>query len=122
MKNLIKIVLMFVLTFAVATTVMTQTQVHADASVSSNQKAVYKVAKVNYGWGKVQAQYLNKIISRESGWNVNARNGRYVGLFQTTNVRSRTATGQAKQGLRYIQARYGTPHRAWNHVLRTGWY
>jgi hypothetical protein len=37
------------------------------------------------------------------------------------NWRSNAAT-QIRWGLRYIRARYGSPHRAWNHLQATGWY
>jgi hypothetical protein len=148
MKNLIKFALMFMLSFLVMTVAYTASTTSADASVRttkqtvkkankkvtkkakatkrtkplSTKEIVYSVAQEKYGWGKVQASYLNKIISRESGWNLHARNGIYYGLFQTTNVWDKSAKGQAKKGLSYIRARYGTPHGAWNHALRTGWY
>ena len=80
-----------------------------------------------------QFKYLNWLWQRESGWNKYASNpysGAY-GIPQALpgskmasagpNWRSNAAT-QVRWGLRYIRARYGSPHRAWNHSQATGWY
>lgn len=93
-----------------------------DASVTSNKKAVDALAKNKYHWNKTQIKYLHKIIKYESGWKLHARNGQYYGLFQTTNVRDKSAKGQAKQGLKYIHNRYGKPSRAWSHIRSYKWY
>jgi hypothetical protein len=80
-----------------------------------------------------QFRYLSWLWQRESGWNKYARNpysGAY-GIPQALpgskmasagpNWPSNAAT-QIRWGLRYIRARYGSPHRAWNHSQATGWY
>jgi hypothetical protein len=80
-----------------------------------------------------QFMYLNWLWQRESGWNKYASNpysGAY-GIPQALpgskmasagpNWRSNAST-QIRWGLRYIRARYGSPHRAWNHSQATGWY
>jgi len=80
-----------------------------------------------------QFKYLSWLWQRESGWNKYASNpysGAY-GIPQALpgskmasagpNWRSNAAT-QIRWGLRYIRARYGSPHRAWNHSQATGWY
>ena len=80
-----------------------------------------------------QFKYLSWLWQRESGWNKYAMNpysGAY-GIPQALpgskmasagpNWRSNAAT-QIRWGLRYIRARYGSPHRAWNHSQATGWY
>ncbi|MCM2437132.1 hypothetical protein EFS54_07860 [Periweissella beninensis] len=92
------------------------------ASVTSNKKAVDTLAKKKYHWNKTQIKYLHKVIKYESGWKLNARNGQYYGLFQTTNVRDKSAKGQAKQGLKYIHSRYGKPSGAWAHIKSYRWY
>jgi hypothetical protein len=88
----------------------------------------------SFHWSvRKQFRYLNWLWNRESGWNKYARNpysGAY-GIPQALpgskmasagpNWRSRAST-QIRWGLRYIRARYGTPHRAWNHAQATGWY
>ena len=80
-----------------------------------------------------QFKYLSWLWQRESGWNRYAYNpysGAY-GIPQALpgskmasagpNWRSNAST-QIRWGLRYIRARYGSPHRAWNHSQATGWY
>jgi hypothetical protein len=80
-----------------------------------------------------QFRYLRWLWQRESGWNRYAYNpysGAY-GIPQALpgskmasagpNWRSNAST-QIRWGLRYIRARYGSPHRAWNHSQATGWY
>ena len=80
-----------------------------------------------------QFKYLNWLWQRESGWNKYASNpysGAY-GIPQALpgskmasagpNWRSNAST-QIRWGLRYIRARYGSPHRAWNHSRAAGWY
>ena len=121
MKNLIKNILVGALV-VIAFLVVAKPTTSVDASVHRNKQVVYRIAKQNYNWGKSQTKYLNRIITRESGWRLHARNGRYYGLFQTTNVVDKSVSGQAKQGLEYIASRYGTPHKAWLHTRRTGWY
>jgi hypothetical protein len=80
-----------------------------------------------------QFKYLSWLWQRESGWNRYAYNpysGAY-GIPQALpgskmasagpNWRSNAST-QIRWGLRYIRARYGSPHRAWNHSQAAGWY
>ena len=87
-----------------------------------------------FGWSaSKQFKYLNWLWERESGWNKYAHNpysGAY-GIPQALpgsemasagpNWRSNAST-QIRWGLRYIKARYGSPHRAWNHSQALGWY
>lgn len=121
-NTLIKLIKIFTITFAFMIAVVATNEVHADASVASTKQTVLGVAQKYYRWNSSQQYYLDRIITRESGWNLNARNGRYYGLFQTTNVWDKSVIGQCWQGMNYIRARYGTPYGAWQHVLRTGWY
>lgn len=79
-------------------------------------------AQAWHGWDSTQQYYLDLLINYESGWNVNARNGQYVGLFQTTGIYDMSVEGQAKVGLAYIANRYGNPQGAWNHIQAIGWY
>ena len=86
-----------------------------------------------YGWSSAQFPYLYRLWSRESGWNPRAYNpasGAY-GIPQAvpgskmasagSNWRTNPVT-QIRWGLRYIKQRYGSPHAAWNHEVRYGWY
>ena len=80
-----------------------------------------------------QFPYLNKLWSRESGWNVHASNpysGAY-GIPQAVPGSKMASAGphwrsskrtQIRWGLRYIRDRYGSPRQAWRHETSTGWY
>jgi len=86
-----------------------------------------------FHWRLWQFRFLNYLWSRESSWNVRATNpysGAYgipqavpgskmasAGPYWRTSART-----QIRWGLRYIKSRYGSPHAAWEHELRTGWY
>lgn len=76
---------------------------------------------------------LNKLWSRESGWNVHASNpysGAY-GIPQAVPGSKMASAGpswrssartQIRWGLRYIRDRYGSPRQAWHHETSVGWY
>ncbi len=86
-----------------------------------------------FHWSWRQFKYLNRLWDRESGWNVYASNpysGAY-GIPQAVPGSKMASAGrywrtsawtQIRWGLRYIRGIYGSPHRAWDHELRTGWY
>lgn len=80
-----------------------------------------------------QFKYLNWLWSRESSWDRYAENP-YTGAYGIPQAvpgskmssagpdwRSNPAT-QIRWGLDYIQGRYGSPLRAWDHELAYGWY
>jgi hypothetical protein len=76
---------------------------------------------------------LNKLWSKESGWNHRALNegsGAY-GIPQALPGRKMASAGadwrnnpatQIKWGLSYIKGRYGRPCKAWAHSQNVGWY
>jgi hypothetical protein len=86
-----------------------------------------------FHWSTRQFKYLNRLWTRESGWNVRASNpysGAY-GVPQAVPGSKMASAGphwrtsartQIRWGLRYIRDRYGSPRRAWNHEAGTGWY
>lgn len=72
---------------------------------------------------------LNALIARESGGNVNARNGQYFGIGQlSAQARARYGgnstdyNDQLNAMKAYIAERYGTAENAWAHSQATGWY
>lgn len=84
----------------------------------------------SYGWGPDQETYLDKLWTRESGWNANAVNsasGAY-GIPQALGHGTPFPHGWAgaaasiKWGLDYIKQRYGSPQMAWAHEQSAGWY
>jgi len=106
----------------------------AGQSTSSGamQQMVAGYASMLYGWTGGQWTALNKLLTRESGFNPNAQNptSTAYGLFQfldsTWSAVNATKTSnpqmQTLAGLRYIASRYGTPIDAWNHEMMAGWY
>jgi len=103
---------------------------HASAATA---RIIGRAMLSSFGWRRRQFTYLNRLWDNESGWNVLAENphsGAY-GIPQadpgskmaSAGPRWRTsATTQIRWGLDYIQRNYGSPHRAWEHELATGWY
>jgi hypothetical protein len=96
-------------------------------------RAVARAMLASFGWKRRQFKYLNRLWDAESGWNVlakNAHSGAY-GIPQADpgakmaaagpNWRT-SATTQIRWGLGYIRSTYGSPRRAWDHEVATGWY
>lgn len=85
------------------------------------------------GFGLDQMPCLDKLWTKESGWNHRASNpstGAY-GIPQALPGSKMATAGddwqtnpatQIKWGLGYIKDRYGTPCNAWSHSQSTGWY
>jgi hypothetical protein len=88
---------------------------------------------VQAGFGMDQFPCLNKLWTKESGWNHKARNpssGAY-GIPQSYPGNKMASSGadwqtnpqtQIKWGLGYIDGRYGSPCRAWQQSQNTGSY
>ena len=102
------------------------------ASYSGN-RATGCSLMLNAGFKIDQFPCLDKLWTRESGWNhlaYNSSTGAY-GIPQAlpgskmgtvaSDWRTNPAT-QIKWGLGYIDGRYGTPCSAWSHSESTGWY
>lgn len=87
----------------------------------------------SFHWSGWQFQWLNRLWSRESSWNVYASNP-YSGAYGIPQAVpgskmssagpdwERSARTQIRWGMDYIKERYGSPHGAWEHELATGWY
>ena len=85
------------------------------------------------GFGLDQMPCLDKLFTRESGWNPLAQNkgsGAY-GIPQALPGDKMAPYGsdwktnpvpQINWGLSYIKGRYGNPCGAWAHSESTGWY
>lgn len=76
----------------------------------------------NYGWGAGEQAALIELVTKESGWNPNARNpgSGAAGLFQKMPMHGAVESswqGQIQWGLDYIARRYGTPSKALAHWL-----
>lgn len=71
-----------------------------------------------------QFQCFNKIITKESHWNVSARNGSHYGLGQmrSTHYRDLDAYRQIDASIKYITNRYGSMCNAWRFHMRKDYY
>jgi len=86
-----------------------------------------------YGWGEGQYKCLNRLWTKESNWNYQARNPRSGahGIAQAlpaskmekvgTDWRTNPIT-QIQWGLLYVSERYNTPCAAWNKFRRSNFY
>jgi hypothetical protein len=86
----------------------------------------------SFGWADSQFGCLEKLWTKESGWNPRASNpsGAY-GIPQAKPGSKMSSAGpdwktnhetQIKWGLGYIQERYQTPCGAWAVFQNQGWY
>jgi len=105
----------------------------ASAASAARARSIARAMLRSFDWTRRQFKYLNRLWDRESGWNVFADNpysGAY-GIPQAlpgikmaaagSNWRTSART-QIRWGLGYIKETYGSPRRAWDHELATGWY
>jgi hypothetical protein len=99
----------------------------------SGNRATGCAVLLDSGFGLDQMPCLDKLFTRESGWNPKARNsssGAY-GIPQALPGNKMATFGadwqtnvvtQVKWGLSYIKNRYKTPCGAWSHSQSSGWY
>ena len=107
--------------------------VPAGAVVAGPNAALGEQMAAGRGWTGAEWDCLDRLWTRESGWNQNARNTRSgaYGIPQSLPPRKMAAAGadwqtnpatQIGWGLAYIAARYGTPCTAREHEEHRGWY
>jgi hypothetical protein len=109
----------------------------SSASIPSGKGGIAALAKTmaaKYGWNKSpQWDDFVKVVNRESGWNVHAKNsssGAY-GIPQALPGDKMSSAGpdwqnsaatQLKWMFGYIKDRYHSPSGAWQHEKTAGWY
>ncbi|NRQ39631.1 transglycosylase SLT domain-containing protein [Nonomuraea sp. NN258] len=102
------------------------------SQTSGRNKSIAKPMVAKRGWNIKQFRCLERLWTRESGWNHRAgnRSGAY-GIPQALPGRKMAASGrdwrtnprtQIAWGLSYIKKRYGSPCRAWAHFQSHHWY
>ena len=71
-----------------------------------------------------QYQCFYKLITKESNWRVNAKNGSHYGIGQMRNTKYRDLDGftQVRWTIKYIKNRYGTMCNAWTFSQSKGYY
>jgi hypothetical protein len=99
----------------------------------SGNRAIGCAELLNMGFGLDQMPCLDKLFTRESGWNVNAYNksSGAGGIPQALPMSKMASEGadyktnpatQIRWGLKYIKGRWSTPCGAWAHSQSSGWY
>ena len=71
-----------------------------------------------------QFKCFDALITKESHWNVKAKNGSHYGLGQMRNAKYRTLDGftMVDWSLRYITKRYGSMCNAWRFFKANGYH
>jgi pyruvate dehydrogenase complex dehydrogenase (E1) component len=108
-------------------------QVEMARSIIGAKKVAKSIMVSEYGWEADQYSCLNRLWTKESHWNYKARNKRSGahGIPQAlpasrmdvvaTDWRTNPVT-QIRWGLRYIEARYDNPCKAWAKFKRSRYY
>ena len=108
-------------------------QVEMARSIVGAKKVAKSIMFAEYAWGEDQFTCLNRLWTRESHWNYRARNKKSGahGIPQalpasrmdvvSTDWRTNPVT-QIRWGLRYIEARYDPPCKAWAKFKRSRYY
>jgi len=71
-----------------------------------------------------QYQCFYKLITKESNWQVNAKNGSHYGLGQMRNTKYKKLDGfrQIDWSMRYIEKRYGSMCNGWRFWIANGYH
>ena len=71
-----------------------------------------------------QYQCFHRLITKESNWRVEARNGSHYGIGQMRNKRYAKLDGfsQVDWSIRYITKRYGSMCNAWRFFIDKGYH
>ena len=105
----------------------------AARSAERDPRSVARIMLADHAWGADQFGCLDALWSKESGWNLQARNassGAY-GIPQALPGAKMASAGgdwqtnpitQIRWGLQYIDQVYGSPCGAWAHSQAMNWY
>ncbi|WP_062379720.1 G5 domain-containing protein [Demequina pelophila] len=105
----------------------------AASNPTGNRALGQQMAASMYGWSGEQWYCLEKLWTKESGWNHRAANptSSAYGIPQSLPGSKMASAGadwatnpatQIRWGLGYIKGRYGTPCGAWSHSVAKNWY
>lgn len=104
-----------------AAIVLTLAVTPANAASNVDNLKLYAHSRiVNYK----QFQCFNTLITKESNWRIDARNGSHYGLGQMRNTKYRVLDGytQIDWSLRYIEKRYGSSCNALRFFRKHGYH
>ena len=113
-KNLLAIP-MSILILTISTTT------EANAATQSDSLKLYAHSRIiNYE----QFNCFHSLITKESNWRINARNGSHYGLGQMRNAKYGRLDGfsMVDWSIRYIKERYGSMCNAWRFFKANGYH
>lgn len=131
MKTLkIATVILLVISWTIQNPAQAQAPIHQAIHINNEVFALhqpkeyaYKVIKAK-GWSAQQYECVVNLWTQESHWNYKSRNPHSTayGIGQLLIETSRKPDVQIRNGLRYIEYRYGTPCSAWKWWRSHYWY
>lgn len=79
---------------------------------------------IEYGWEPIDLACLIQLWTKESHWNHKADNptSSAYGIAQLLGETSKDPARQIRQGLKYIEHRYGNPCTAWGFWQKHNYY
>ena len=90
-----------------------------------NKAMAMKFAEAGWDWNKTQRKCIRLLFTKESKFDHLAKNMQGSSAFGIAQMLKETSKDPAVQILnayRYIEHRYGTPCKAWQHHQRRNWY
>ncbi len=97
------------------------TTVEAKAATKTDSLKLYAHSRIiNYE----QFSCFHSLITKESNWRIDARNGSHYGLGQMRNVKYGRLDGfsMVDWSIRYIKGRYGSMCNAWRFFQKHGYH
>ncbi|GAB7190253.1 hypothetical protein NUM3379_09590 [Kineococcus sp. NUM-3379] len=105
----------------------------AARSAERDPRGAARILAAERGWGEEQFSCLDKLWTKESGWDPSADNptSSAYGIPQALPGKKMASEGedwetnpltQIRWGLGYIEGRYGSPCAAWGHSRSHNWY
>lgn len=91
----------------------------------ANKLMAREFASAGWGWDKRERQCIHKLFTKESRFDHLAKNQQgssAYGIGQVLKEKSSDPAIQLLRAYKYIEHRYGTPCRAWQHHLARNWY
>jgi hypothetical protein len=91
----------------------------------NNRLMAMKFAKYGWKWNASERKCIRLLFDKESKFDHLAKNQQgssAYGIAQMLKEKSKDPAVQILNAYRYIEHRYGTPCKAWNHSQRRNWY
>lgn len=133
-KRMIVLILMFIFAWTFPLTHNVEVKVNIGKPLPKQTQATWeqkqrnkvmamRYAKAGWGWNAKERRCLYSLFMKESKFDHLADNPRSsaFGIGQVLKETSKDPAIQILHALKYIEHRYDTPCRAWNHH-RLGWY